>query len=123
MLTRLTISSLIAINLAACGGTGTTTQDVQVAAIERARQELSLPADVPLTATVWTGRERNGQMTYCGSVSSTDGAASAIRPQQFAAHGDPLNFFIFGDAHQTDPQTQPGKFENWSAVCSGAQAA
>lgn len=74
-------------------------------------------------AAVWTGRERDGQITYCGSVSSKDGASSSIRPQQFAAHGDPLAFFIFGDAHQTDPQTQPGKFENWSAVCSGAQAA
>lgn len=123
MLTRLKISSLVACSLAACGGKGTTTQDIEVAAIQRARQELSLSADVPLMATVWTGRERDGQITYCGSVGSKHGASSSIRTQQFAAHGDPLTFFIFGNAHQTDPQTQPGKFENWSAVCSGAQAA
>lgn len=123
MRTRLTILSLAAISLAACGGEGVTTRDIKAAAIERARQELRIPADVPLKATVWTGRERDGQITYCGSVSSEDGASSPIRPQQFAAHGDPLTFFIFGDAHQADPRTQPDMFENWTAVCSGTQAA
>ena len=122
MLTRSTIASLVAFSLTACSGEALTTQDIEAAAIERARQELSLSADVPLKATVWTGRERDGQMTYCGSVSGADGASSSVRPQQFAAHGNPLTFFIFGDAHQADPQTQPGKFENWSAVCSGTQA-
>lgn len=123
MATRSTILCLAAISLAACGGDGLTTREIEIAAIERARQELSIPANVPLKATVWTGRERDGQMSYCGSVSSEDGAASPIRPQQFAAHGDPLTFFIFGDAHQSDPRTQPGMFENWAAVCSGTQAA
>ena len=124
MPTRLTILSAVAsISLGACGSEGVSTQQVEKAAIERARQELSLREDVPLKATVWTGRESDDQLTYCGSVSSVDGASAPIRPQQFAAHGDPLTFFIFGDAHQPDPRSQPGKFENWTALCAGAQDA
>jgi hypothetical protein len=122
--TRLTILGLAAsISLGACGSEGVSTREVERAAIERARQELSLRVDVPLKATVWTGRESDGQLTYCGSVSSEDGASAPIRPRQFAASGDPPTLFIFGDAHQTDPRSQPGKFENWTALCAGAQDA
>ena len=124
MRTGLTILSLAScFSLGACGSEGVSTREVEKAAIERARQELRLRDDVPLKATVWTGRESDGQLTYCGSVSSEDGASAPIRPQQFAAHGDPLTFFIFGDAHQTDPRSEPGKFENWTALCAGAQDA
>ena len=108
-------------SLGACGGVSLSTREIEKAAIEHARQELSLREDVPLKAAVWTGRESDGKLIYCGSVSSEDGAAAPIRPQQFAAHGDPLTFFIFGDAHQADPRSQPVKFENWTALCAGAQ--
>lgn len=125
MRTRLlTVSASAAIALAGCGNEGLSTREVEAAAIERTRQELKLSADVPLEATVWTGREADGKLTYCGSVSSQEGAAAPIRAQRFAAHGDPLTFFIFGDAHQADPRTQPGKFENWATLCgAGAQDA
>ena len=109
--------------IAGCGSDGVSTREVEQAAMERTRQELGLQNDVPLVATVWTGREADGQMTYCGSVSSQEGATNAIRPQQFAARGEPLNFFIFEDAHQRDARSQPGKFENWAALCADAQAA
>lgn len=120
---RLIVFCLAAATLASCGGEGVSTRDVERAAIDRARQELGLAQNVSLKATVWTGREADGELTYCGSVSSAEGAPAPIRPQQFAAHGDPLTFFIFGDAHQTDPRSQPGKFENWTALCAGAQDA
>lgn len=124
MRTGLTILSLATcFSLGACGSEGASIREVEKAAIERARQELSLRDDVPLKATVWTGREADGQLTYCGSVGSEDGASAPIRPQQFAAHGDPLTFFIFGDAHQADSRSQPGKFENWTALCAGPQDA
>ena len=118
----MTLPALAAVAASGCGGGGVSTAEVEQAAIEHARQQLGLAADAPLTATVWTGREADGQLTYCGEVSSAQGAAAPIRPQQFAAHGDPLNFFIFGDAHQLEPRSQPGKFENWTALCAGVQA-
>lgn len=111
-----------AVSLSACGDQAVSTRDIEQAAVERARQELSLPASTPLRATVWTGAERDGEMTYCGSVSSPSGG-TAIPPQRFAAHGDPIEFFIFEDAHVPDLASQPGKFESWAATCGNTQAA
>jgi hypothetical protein len=108
--------------LSACGDEAVSTREIEQAAIERARQELRLPAGTALTATVWTGAERDGELTYCGSVGSGPGA-TPIQPQRFAAHGDPIEFFIFENAHDADPASQPGKFESWSAVCGNAQPA
>ncbi len=96
----------------ACDRGGVSTREVERAAVEHARERLGLGRDVPLKATVWTGREADGELTYCGSVESANGDEASIAPQQFAAHGDPLNFFIFGEAHQLDPPAQPGMFEN-----------
>ncbi len=107
----------------ACDRDDVSTRDVERAAIEHARQQLGLGQNVPLNATVWVGREADGQMSYCGSVESESGATTRIPPQQFAAHGEPLSFFIFGDAHRTVPESQPGMFENWTALCAGTQAA
>lgn len=109
--------------LAACDDGGVSTQDIQRAAIERAREELGLAGDVPLKATVWTGREADGQLTYCGSVSSQPGATPAIRTLRFAAHGEPLNFFIFGDAYLGKPGVELEKFGSWTALCANAQDA
>ena len=109
--------------LSACGDEAVSTREIEQAAIERARQELRLPASTPLKATVWTGAERDGELSYCGFVSSQVGAATPIPPQQFAAHGDPVEFFIFERAHDVDVTSQPGKFESWTATCGNAQAA
>lgn len=110
-------------SIAGCDSADLSTREVELAAVQEARQRLGLDQDVPLKAKVWIGRERDGKMSFCGSVESKDSAATRIQPQQFAAHGDPLTFFIFGDAHQIRPQSQPGMFENWTAVCAGTQAA
>lgn len=115
---------ITALSTAACGtDDGATFRELERAAVERARQELKLPASTPLESTVWTGRAADGQLTFCGSVSSPEGSASPIRPQQFAAHDDPIRFIIFGPAHQADPRAHPGKFENWAALCANAQDA
>ena len=106
-------------SITACDSGGVSTREVERAAVEHARQRLGLGQEVPLKATVWIGREADGQMSYCGSVESESGATTRIPPQQFAAHGEPLSFFIFGDAHQIVPLSQPGMFENWTALCAG----
>ncbi len=110
-------------SLAGCDDPDVSTREVELAAVQEARQRLGLAQDAPLKATVWIGREADGKMSFCGSVESEDSASTRIPPQQFAAHGDPLTFFIFGDAHRIRPQAQPGKFENWTAICAGTQAA
>lgn len=109
-------------SLAGCDDADVSTREVERAAVEKARQRLGLGRDAPLEATVWVGREADGKMSYCGSVQSEKGATAPIPPQQFAAHGDPLKFFIFGDAHKFQPQSQPGMFENWTAICAGTQS-
>ncbi|MDQ3074221.1 MAG: hypothetical protein M3Q88_01220 [Pseudomonadota bacterium] len=110
-------------SIAACDTTELSTRDIERAAVERARERLGLGQDVPLKATVWVGREADGQISYCGSVEGESGATTRIPPQQFAAHGEPLSFFIFGDAHRIVPESQPGMFENWTALCAGTQPA
>jgi len=109
-------------SLAACDSGDISTADVEKAAVERARSQLGLGPEVPLDARVWVGREAAGKMTYCGSVQGKAGGES-IPPQRFAAHGGPMTFFIFEDAHATDTASQPGKFESWTALCAGQQSA
>lgn len=108
--------------LAACSA-AVSTQDVERAAMDRARQQLGLEAGTNLDAKVWTGKEHDGDLTYCGTVSSQEGAARAIPPQRFAASGDPLEFLVFEDAHAPMVTSQPDKFVSWEQLCVGQQPA
>lgn len=108
-----TAASLAAV--AACDRGGTSTQDVRRAAVDKARAELGLAGDVPLEATVWTGRPFNDQLTVCGTVSSAGG--QQVRPQRFIATTDPLHWLAFEDAHNQAVSSQPDKFPDWSQVC------
>lgn len=80
----------LALATAACGNSdAASTRVIEGAAVERARQELGVGANVPLKATVWTAGKRTANSPYAAPLSSPDGAATPIRPQQFPAHGDP----------------------------------
>lgn len=108
--------------VAGCDQGGTSTEDVQEAAAERAREQLALPADMPLETSVWTGQPYQGELTVCGTVSSAKGGAQQIRPQRFIATTDPLAWQVFEDAHAPTIPSQPGKFPEWSKTCgAGAQ--
>lgn len=100
---------------AACAGEGTSTEDVREAALERARQHLSLSADVPLEASVWAGGEYEGEVTACGTISSQgDGG---IAPLRFAATTSPLRWLIFEEAHNPVVDIEPDMFADWTDLC------
>lgn len=103
---------------AACGKDGASTEEVRVAAIEKARAELGIAADIPLDATVWTGQPFNDQLTVCGTVSSS--GAQQMRAQRFIATTDPLEWQVFEDAHSPMIPSQPGKFPEWSRICGAS---
>lgn len=108
--------------LGACDSGGMSTTEVRQAAIERARQQLALGPDNKLEARVWTGRPRDDEITYCGTVSSEGSAAPQIPPQRFAARGDPLQFLVFENAHAPMVTSEPDKFVSWEQLCAGTQA-
>jgi hypothetical protein len=109
--------------VAACDQGGTSTEDVKEAAAERAREQLALPADMPLETTVWTGEPYNGELTVCGTVSSAAAGTQQIRPQRFIATTDPLAWQVFEDAQSSIIPSQPGKWPEWSKICGSKGAA
>lgn len=108
--------------LAACGGDGASTREMQAAAVERTRAELGLSVQVPLEAKVWTGKTHDDELTYCGTVSSSREGV-AVPPQRFVATADPIEFLVFENAHARMVQTGEDKFVSWAALCAGQQAA
>lgn len=110
----------MAIGLAACDS-GMSTSEVERAAIDRARQELKLPASTPLEAKVWTGQPAEGEVTYCGTVSGGEGAGEAIAPQRFVALSDPLRFEVFEPAHEAMVTSRPDMFRSWQELCAANQ--
>jgi hypothetical protein len=92
---------------------------MQIAAIEHARQELGVAADVPLQARVWVGPEQYEEQTVlCGTVSDRT-PASRVPPQRFAATGDPIQWLVFEDAHNPLITSRPDKFPEWQRLCGG----
>ncbi len=117
----LLILTAAASTLSACEDGGTSTREMEAAAIDRARQELRLGAEVPLEAIVWAGAEDyDGKTVLCGTVSGKAGAASAP-PQRFAATGDPIEWLVFTNAHSPMPPSQPDIFPEWQRICGSAQ--
>ena len=110
-------------SLSACGEDGTSTREMEQAAIERTREELGLQSDAPLEATVWVGKEYEGDVMLCGTVSSTRGSTSPIAPQRFAAATEPVRFHVFEEAHSPMVQSEPDKFISWESYCAGQQPA
>jgi hypothetical protein len=111
----------LALTLSACETGGTSTREMERAAMDRTRQELGLAASTPLEAKVWTGAPFDGQVTLCGTVSSDDGTSNAIAPQRFAATGDPVKFLVFEPAHQAMRSSRPGMFQSWAKLCAQGQ--
>lgn len=108
------------LGLAACESGGTSTSEMRTAAIEHARQELKLAADVPLQARVWVGQEQHQDQTVmCGTVSDST-AGTTVPPKRFAATGDPVRWLIFEDAHDAMVTAQPDKFPEWQRLCGPA---
>lgn len=105
------------LGLAACEQGGTSTAEMKTAAIEHARQELGLAANVPLNATVWVGPEQHReQAVLCGTVSD-ETPGTRVPPKRFAATGDPIEWLIFEDAHDAMIPAQPDKFPEWGRLC------
>ncbi|MBA2772219.1 MAG: hypothetical protein M3428_03375 [Pseudomonadota bacterium] len=112
----ITIAALGAVILGGCESGGTSTREMEAAAIAHARQELGLAETVPLEATVWIGEPREGQTVMCGTVSDRSPGGGAP-PQRFAATSDPVNWLIFEGAHNAMVPSQPDKFPEWQALC------
>lgn len=110
----------LALLASACCEVGVSTHEIEQAAVDRARSQLGVGKDQPMEATVWIGEERDGQISYCGSVRARE--KLNMRPQRFLAHVDPIEFVIFENAHDPDFRSQPGMFENWTAVCGDERA-
>ena len=113
-------SLLAALALAACADNGMSTEEIRLAAIERARQELGVPADTPLEATVWTGEEYDGDVVVCGTISDQTAGASNVVAQRFAASTEPFRWLIFEGAHEPMVISQPDKFPEWAIICDQA---
>lgn len=103
--------------LCACDQGGSSTREVKEAAADRARQQLGLPADVPLETTVWTGQPFNGELTVCGTV--TGPASQQVRPQRFIATTEPFRWRVFEDAQGPTLPSKPEMFPEWSRICAG----
>ena len=110
-------------SLSACGDDGKSTREMEQAAMERTREELGLQSDAPLEATVWVGKEYEGNVLLCGTVSSMRGSTSPIAPQRFAASTEPVRFHVFEEAHSPMVRSEPDKFISWEAYCAGQQPA
>lgn len=119
---RAALLPLAALVVTACDSGGTSSKEMERVAMDRARQELGLAANVPLESRVWTGRPHEGEVTLCGTVSSADGASKPIVPQRFVATGDPAKFLVFEPAHQQMVQSEMNMFESWASLCAGGQA-
>ena len=105
------------LGLVACESGGTSTAEMRTAAVEHARQQLGLGADVPLQATVWVGPEQHQEQTVlCGTVSDSS-PGTRVPPKRFAATGDPVRWLIFEDAHGPMVTAQPDKFPEWQRLC------
>ena len=111
------------LSLAACESGGTSTSEMETAAIEHARQELRLSAEVPLQARVWVGSQQHeDQIVMCGTVSDSR-TGTAVPPKRFAATGDPIKWLVFEDAHDAMVIARPDVFPEWERLCgTGANA-
>lgn len=110
---RPTIIALASIAaLSACGSDGTSTDEMEAAAIDHARQQLNLPAGAPLQATVWAGQKYEGEVVLCGTVTG------GPEPYRFAARGDPVEWMIFQPASNPPETTAVDMFPEWSVVCA-----
>lgn len=118
---RALLMTVAGLGVAACEGGGTSTSEMRTAAIEHARQELNLAADVPLQATVWVGpQQHQDQTVMCGTISDSR-SGTAMSPKRFAATGDPVKWLIFEDAHDAMVTAQPDKFPEWQQLCGSGQ--
>lgn len=119
---RHSLLPLLALALTSCGGEGASTTDVKQAAIEQVRTKFRLASTVRLEARTWTGREHDGEITMCGTVSGV-GNSATTPPQRFAATLEPLEFLVLEDAHDQMVVSQPDKFAEWAPLCAETQAA
>lgn len=101
--------------IAACEKSGVSSEDVREAAIERARSEFAIPAQVPVDARVWVGGDYDGEITVCGLVSS---AGPQLKPKRFLASVEPFEWLIFEDAHDAMLRAEPPAAPSWGAHCA-----
>jgi hypothetical protein len=113
--------SATALAVAACDSGGVSTAEMQTAAVERARQQLSLPSDTPLETQVWAGQEYRGDLVYCGTVSG-QGQGLQITPQRFAATTEPLRWLVFEDSHNPLRSTGGDQVPDWVNLCGTGAA-
>lgn len=102
--------------LAGCGTDGTSTDEMEEAAIAYARQQLSLPADAAVDATVWAGQEFEGEVVLCGTITG------GPEPYRFAGRGDPVDWMIFEPASTAPEATAVDMFPEWDVVCARSDA-
>ena len=106
--------ALVTLALVACARGGMSTQEMEAAAIDRARQDLNVPANVPLQAQVWAGDKWQGKVVLCGIVSGGQVA------QRFAATADdPPRWLLWEDAATPTPPARPDAFVSWAETCAG----
>lgn len=100
---------------ASCDTGGVSSDEVRQAAIERARSEFGLGPQTPVSARVWVGREYDGEISICGTVSSAGGQ---MRPKRFMASVEPFEWLIFEDAHDPMVTAQPPALPSWGRHCA-----
>lgn len=89
--------------------------EVRQAAIERARSEFGLPPQAPVSARVWVGREYDGDISICGTVSTDSGQ---MPPKRFMASTEPFEWLLFEDAHDPMYKAVPPASPSWQAHCA-----
>lgn len=100
---------------AACDTGGVSSAEVREAAIERARSEFGLGPNAPVDAKVWVGREYDGDISICGTVSS---AGARMTPKRFMASVEPFEWLIFEDAHDPMVTAHPPASPSWGSHCA-----
>ena len=103
--------------VAACGSGALTSEEIQQAAIERARTELGLPADTPLEAEIWASEGDREDVIFCGTISG-QGEGSQVTPQRFAATAtEPIRWIVFEEAHNPLLDTGEDRVPDWVNLC------
>ena len=114
---RYPLALLPVLLLMACDSGGMTSDEIEQAAMDYARQELGIAADVPLEAEVWVAEGDRNDVIYCGTVSGA-GGATQVRPQRFAATTErPIRWIVFEEAHNPLLDTGEDRVPDWVNLC------
>ncbi len=100
-----------------CESRSMSASDMERAAVDHARQTLALGPAAKLDATVFVGKEVDGEATMCGFVRGRDAAGREIDPRQFVVTTDPVKWLVFQSVHAPSIPAHPDKFVTWAEVC------